>query len=76
MVVLQGLRCPGGDKQNLVLAQDFLGVGDLADRSLHRQGHDVVFLDGIWLTRKAVVLLAVADGRVVGPIMIVRSILL
>lgn len=28
--------------------------------------HDVVFLDGIWLRRKAVVLVAVADGHVVG----------
>ena len=27
--------------------------------------HDVVFLDGIWLRRKAVVLIAVADGHVV-----------
>ena len=27
--------------------------------------HDVVFLDGIWLKKKAVVLLAVANGRVV-----------
>lgn len=28
--------------------------------------HDVVFLDGIWLRRKAVVLIAVADGHVAG----------
>ena len=28
--------------------------------------HDVVFLDGIWLRRKAVVLVAVAGGHVVG----------
>lgn len=28
--------------------------------------HDVVFLDGIWLRRKAVVLIAVAGGRVAG----------
>lgn len=28
--------------------------------------HDVVFLDGIWLRKKAVVLVAVADGHVVG----------
>lgn len=28
--------------------------------------HDVVFLDGIWLRRKAVVLIAVAGGHVVG----------
>lgn len=28
--------------------------------------HNVVFLDGIWLRRKAVVLVAVAGGRVVG----------
>ncbi len=28
--------------------------------------HDVVFLDGIWLRRKAVVLIAIADGYVIG----------
>lgn len=28
--------------------------------------HDVVFLDGIWMRRRAVVLIAVADGRVIG----------
>ena len=28
--------------------------------------HDVVFLDGIWLRRKAVILIAVANGHVIG----------
>lgn len=28
--------------------------------------HDVVFLDGIWLRRKVVVLVAVAGGHIVG----------
>ena len=28
--------------------------------------HDVVFLDGIWLRRKAVVLIAFADGHIIG----------
>lgn len=28
--------------------------------------HDVVFLDGIWMRRRAVVLIAVAGGRVIG----------
>ena len=66
MAVLQRRDSRPRDEQGDVLAQDLLGVEALADSALTGEVHDVVHLDGIWLRRKAVVLIAVAGGYVVG----------
>ena len=66
VAAVEGCYSGPEDQQGDVLAQDGVGLENLADRPATGELHDVVFLDGIWLRRKAVVLVAVAGGHVVG----------
>lgn len=56
---------PRGEQDDL-LAKDGVDMGIWPIAPATGELHDVVFLDGIWLRRKAVVLVAVAGGHVVG----------
>lgn len=62
--VLQGRHSRPEDKQSGALAQDSVGLEDMADCApATGEAHEVARFDGTWLRRRAVALVAWADGR-------------